>query len=126
MKYSYLLVLALMFIACSYENATSEDPIFCTEEARPGLEITVKEANSNTILIENITVVAIDSSGAETLENFPNSQSFVGAFEKPGRFIIQVESEGYQRFVSQDSIVVNKDACHVITEKREVILSRER
>jgi len=64
----------------------------------------------------------MDGSYTETLANFSSADIFVGAFERTGNYTLEIRGEGYETYTSQDPITVEKDICHVITEKREVIL----
>ncbi|WP_299213126.1 hypothetical protein [uncultured Aquimarina sp.] len=118
-----ILILLVVSSACNLDEQDTLDPVFCTEELRPGLEITVKDANNNdTFLISGITVVATDDNYTETLVNFANTDTFIGAFERTGTYIITVSGNGYETFTSTIPIIVDKDICHVITESREIML----
>ncbi|MDH7447262.1 hypothetical protein [Aquimarina sp. 2201CG14-23] len=118
-----ILIALLICTACNLDEQETTDPVFCTEEARPGLEISVKDGiNSDVFLVTGITVVATDNDYTETLENITNSNTFVGAFERTGTYIITISGDGYETFTSTIPIIVDKDICHVITESREYIL----
>ncbi|WP_378180387.1 hypothetical protein [Aquimarina sp. SS2-1] len=118
-----VLILLVICSACNLEEQNTSDPIFCTEEARPGLEITIRDAiNSDMFLTTGITVVATDDQYTETLTNFVDTNTFIGAFERTGSYTITVSGDGYETFVSNTPIMVDKDICHVITESREFIL----
>ncbi|WP_025743705.1 peptidase associated/transthyretin-like domain-containing protein [Aquimarina pacifica] len=113
-------ILTLLF-ACSNDEDKTENPILCTEEARPGIEVTVKDAEDDTLLIEEVQVVITEGDYSESLENFSGSALFLGAYERPGSYIVIVTKSGYNTFTS-DPIVVGEDLCHVITESVEVLL----
>ncbi|MDY8138743.1 hypothetical protein [Aquimarina sp. 2201CG5-10] len=114
-----ILVLLVLCTACNLDDSTS-DPVLCTEDLRPGLEITVKSL-SDTFSIEGVTVVATEGLYTETLQHLVDSQTFVGAYERTGTYRITVTKQGFQAYTS-DPITVQADACHVITETREVEL----
>jgi len=121
MKFLYFGIL-LIFLSCSLNN-TDENP--CTEEARAGLNITVKDAVTNQLLSSCITVIAKDGTYTETLEFFTgNNPVFSGAWERAGTYIITVSGVGYTTFVS-DAITVTADECHVIPQQLQVILQPE-
>lgn len=112
----------LLFLSC---DSTKTDGIPCTEEARAGLNITVKDAVTNRLLGEGITVKATDGSFMETLEFFnANEPVFSGAWEREGDYIIRVSGIGYITFVSE-TITVKADECHVIPQQLQLILQPE-
>lgn len=117
-----LIICLFIFLSCT-SNKTDE--IQCTEEARAGLNITVKNAVNNQILGEGITVKATDGNYTETLEFFnANNPVFSGAWERAGTYIITVSGVGYVTFVSE-SITVTSDECHVIPQQLQVSLQPE-
>ncbi|WP_299258949.1 hypothetical protein [uncultured Aquimarina sp.] len=118
-----ILILLVICSACNIDEQDTSDPVFCTTEARPGLEITLKDdTNSETLLGIGITVVVKDNDYTETLQRLPDSNVFVGAYERIGTYAITVSGDGYETFTSTIPIFVDKDICHVITESREIIL----
>lgn len=121
MKTLYICFIFL-FLSCTYNNP---DEIQCTEEARAGLNVTVKNAVTNQILGTGITVKATDGNYTETLEFFDaNNPVFSGAWERKGTYIITVSGVGYITFVS-GAITVAADECHVIPQQLQVILQPE-
>lgn len=118
-----LVVFSLFFLAicCCREN----DDINCTQEARAGLNVNVRDALTNNYLGEGITVVAQDGNYTEILEliNF-NPPAFAGAWEREGDYIITVSGEGYVTYVSE-TITVTSDPCHVIPQTLDVSLQPE-
>lgn len=119
----FLLSFLLVFIACDIDDDNTEDPIFCTQELRPGIEVIVKDAADETILFEGVKVVIIENEYQETLEGFSGGSSFFGAYEREGIYTVEVSKENYKKNTTS-SITVDKDLCHVITEKVEVLLEK--
>lgn len=118
------LLLCSLFIFLSCTSNKIND-IQCTEEARAGLNITVKNAVSNQVLGTGIKVIAKDGNYTETLEFFnANNPVFSGAWERPGTYIVTVSGVGYATFVSE-SITVTSDECHVIPQQLEIALQPE-
>ncbi|SEK75091.1 hypothetical protein SAMN04487910_1022 [Aquimarina amphilecti] len=118
-----VLILLVICTACNLDEQDTLDPVFCTDELRAGLEITVKDATVNDLfLTSGITVTIVDGDYTETLVNFDNTNLFVGAFERTGTYVITVRGDNYETFTSTVPIIVDKDICHVITESREIIL----
>lgn len=112
----------LLFLSCTFNNT---DEIQCTEEARAGLNITVKNAVTNQVLGNGITVTAKDGNYTETLEFFDAKNSvFSGAWERAGTYIVTVSGVGYITFVS-GAITVAADECHVIPQQLQVVLQPE-
>lgn len=121
-----ILFFALLALACSGDNDPN-DAHNCTEEARAGLNITVKDAVTNEFLGEGITVVATDGQYTETLEymGYPDMQAnFAGAWERPGTYVLTVSGAGYQTYTSEP-VIVGSDVCHVIQEMVTVALQPE-
>lgn len=100
-----------------------DDDIYCTQEAKAGLNVTVKDAATNEILSEGVTVVAQDGNYTETLEAFTGDATtvFIGAWERQGTYIVTVSKQGYQTFTSS-AIQVTADECHVIPQLLNVAL----
>ncbi len=124
MKKLVIIISLIMFVACNSDDDKTEDPIFCTEEARAGLEVTVRDGIGGAFLTEGVTVVAQDNDYKETLENFTGANNFVGAFERAGTYIITISKNGYADKTSEP-IIVGEDICHVITESLEVVLEKQ-
>lgn len=116
-----------LFLACmTFLLATTceeDDEVYCTQEAKAGLNITVKDAVNGEFLSTGVTVIAQDGSYSETLEQFTNEEIpvFIGAWERIGTYTITVSKEGYQTFTSEP-IVVTADVCHVIPQQINVDL----
>ncbi|WP_109436134.1 hypothetical protein [Aquimarina sp. AU119] len=117
-----LLLISIILLSCNDDDKT-EDPVLCTLEARPGLEITVKDAMDDIFLVEGVEVVATDNEYVETLENIIGTNVFVGAYERKGTYTIVVNKTGYTTSTN-GPIIVNEDICHVITESLEVLLRK--
>ena len=122
MKKIFLLLACTPFLlATSCDD--DDDEIICTQEAKSGLNITVKDAVTDELLTTGVTVIAQDGLYTETLEQFPNEEVpvFIGAWERVGTYVVTVSKEGYQTFTSQP-IVVTADVCHVIPQQITVEL----
>lgn len=119
---SLLIICLFIFLSCTSNKI---DGVPCTEEARAGLNITVKNTITNQILGEGITVKATDGNYTEILEFFnANNPVFSGAWERAGTYIIIVSGVGYVTFVSE-AITVTSDQCHVIPQQLQVSLQPE-
>lgn len=103
-------------------HCSHDDDVNCTLEARAGLNITVKDAITQAVLTEAVTVQAAEGAYVETLEDISGSGVFSGAWEREGSYVVTVSKEGYQTYVSE-TIVVDADACHVIPESRTILLT---
>tara|TARA_R110000850_G_scaffold271031_2_gene404721 strand:- start:113682 stop:114008 length:327 start_codon:yes stop_codon:yes gene_type:complete len=103
----------------------NDDSIACTQEARAGLNVTVKDAATNNYLGLGTTVLATDGDYSETLEYMDGIvPTFAGAWEREGNYILTVSAEGYAAYVSE-TITVTSDECHVIPQQVEVLLQPE-
>ena len=113
-KIILLLAIAPFLLATSCDD---DDQIYCTQEAKAGLNITVKDAVTNEYLSTGVTVIAQDGSYTETLEAFPQSDIpvFMGAYERVGTYTFTVSKEGYQTYTSE-LVTLTADVCHVIPQ----------
>jgi hypothetical protein len=121
MKKIFLLLACTPFLLAM--TCDEDDEIICTQEAKAGLNITVKDAVTDELLSMGVTVIAQDGSYSETLEQFPNEEVpvFIGTWERVGTYVVTVSKEGYQTFTSEP-IVVTADVCHVIPQQVTVEL----
>ena len=115
MKKIFLLLACTPFLLAT--TCDDDDDIYCTQEAKAGLNFTVKDAVTDEVLSTGVTVVAQDGTYTETLELFPNSDIavFIGAWERVGTYTVTVSKEGYQTY-TLELIVVTADVCHVIPQ----------
>ncbi|GAA4279450.1 carboxypeptidase-like regulatory domain-containing protein [Aquimarina mytili] len=123
MKRLVFISIVIAFWACNNDDDKTEDPIFCTLEARPGIEVRVKDAIDEMFLVEGVEVIITDGEYKETLTSFSGNNTFFGAYERVGTYIIEVRKNGYQTKIT-DPVVVEKDICHVITQNLEVLLEK--
>jgi hypothetical protein len=96
------------------------EPIACTADFRPGIEVSVTTPNPNAC---SATVEIQDGTYTETLKSQGSSGRtcvFSGAGERAGKYTITASLKG---FTTQTlSTKVAKDECHVITQKLSVKL----
>ncbi|MDP2160987.1 MAG: carboxypeptidase-like regulatory domain-containing protein [Flavobacterium sp.] len=116
MKKIFLLMACMPFFLTTSCN-NDDDAVVCTQEAKAGLNVTVKDAVTNAVLSDGVTVIAQDGPYVETLQLFTGDDVvvFFGAIERVGTYIVTVSKEGYQTFTSEP-IVVTADVCHVIPQ----------
>lgn len=118
-----LLFISLVAISCN-SNDDSTDVVNCTEEFVYGLNVNVKDATTNSVLVDGVTVKAVDGTYSETLEVVENISIFLGAGERVGNYVVMVSKEGYQTFTSE-VVTVKADQCHVLTKTVDVELQPE-
>lgn len=114
MKKIFLVLACMPFLLAA---TCDDDDVYCTQEAKAGLNITVKDALTNEILSNGVAVTAQDGTYTETLEAFTGDATtvFIGAWERQGTYIVTVSKQGYQTFTSSP-IQVTSDECHVIPQ----------
>ncbi len=105
-----------MIFGCNNNDGNS---VACTEIYVYGLNVTVKNAVSNEIITNGITVLASEGDYAEELVLFADSYS--GAGERPGSYILKITGNEYQNYISE-IIEVGTDVCHVIPELVQIDL----
>jgi len=115
MKKVLLLLCCLPFLMASTCEDSPQDDIFCTTEARAGLNVQVRLAGSSAFETTGVSVTATDGSYVEPLEFYQGSTIFSGAYERQGTYIITVSKPGYVTHTSLP-ITVTADECHVISQ----------
>ena len=108
--------LCIVFLFASvFSCGNKDDGVNCTEIYVYGLNVTVTDASTDEVLTTDVIVSAEDGSYTEVLTLI--SDSFVGAGERPGNYLITVVAEGYN---SQTTGIINVeltgDECHVVPE----------
>lgn len=106
----------------------SEPGAVCTQEARPGLQVELKDkATGATTGFTNVVVIARDgaySDSASFPAYPPQFQTAVSlAYERAGTYALTVRADGYQPW-ERSGIVVTADRCHVITQTFTALLER--
>lgn len=120
-----LLLIIAIFPLLATQCNEDDNGIACTEEARAGLNITIKDSETNAYLSEGVSVVATDGSYSETLQSFDSTEPiFSGAYEREGNYTITVSKTGYVTYTSE-VISVTSDVCHVIPQQRTILLQPE-
>jgi len=120
-KWIFLLGFTPFLMAMQCNEDDNRNLINCTQEARAGLNVTVQDAISHSVLTDGVTVQATDGTYSETLERIPGSDVFSGAWEREGSYVLTVSKEGYQTHTSE-TLIVTADVCHVIPQNRTVEL----
>ena len=124
MRYPALPAIVLV-AACS----TTDPPGPCTADLRPGIVVTIRDANTGEAVagqamgqVEDSRYV--DSLRAYAFEGTPSVMlSRAAAFERPGTYEVTVFADGYQPWV-RDGVRVDetRDGCHVLTVELEADL----
>lgn len=120
MKTKLLIIISVLLIGSS-SCKIIDDPLSCTEQYVYGLSVTLKDAVTNSIIFDNITIKAMDGSYEETLINLEGSNYFIGAGERSGAYSLIITSPDYKTYTS-DPVLVYSDDCHVIPEVIEFTL----
>jgi len=116
-----LFFIALVAISCNSNDDDATPEVNCTDVFVYGLNVNVKDAVTDAVLTDGVTVKAVDGSYTEILETVENVSTFVGAGERVGAYTVTVSKEGYQTYTSP-VVTVKGDQCHVLTETVNVEL----
>jgi hypothetical protein len=120
-----LLIIVLLPFLLATQCDKEDNGIACTEEAKAGLNITIKDAETNVYLSDGVSVIATDGSYSEALVSFDVAEPiFSGAYEREGNYTITVSKSGYVTYTSE-IITVTSDVCHVIPQQRTILLQPE-
>jgi hypothetical protein len=93
----------------------------CTLNIVPGVEAEVKDRLTNEYLTVTPRGVVREGTyqdslrdGGQTLDVPPRTISLIGADERPGRYVVQLEAEGYQPWDTA-GVEARESDCHVRT-----------
>ena len=105
------LVLALTLAAgCTASNAT--DPVVCTTEARAGITVVVRDADTQAGIAALARGSVTDGAYVDSLRANDSTTTMSAAYERAGTYSVDVRATGYQGFVTT-GVTVTKDQCHV-------------
>lgn len=102
-------------VACFCGNEPDDLNLNCTEEFVYGLTVTLINAETSQVITQNVSITAIDDDYQEQLMLQPGSQSFIGAGERPGLYMLEITSTEYEPVIIED-IFLDFDGCHVIPQ----------
>jgi len=101
--------------------AACQDPEACALNVVPGVEVEVRDGVTGELLTTAPRGVAREGAfqdslrvGSTTLELPPRVMTLIGADERTGRYVVQVEADGYQAWDTA-GIQVTAGECHVQT-----------
>lgn len=88
----------------------------CTDEARPGIRVTIVDAATGSPVEGDVTVIATEGSYTDTV-NLPAADGprmALLAFERAGTYRVEVQGPGYAAWLAPP-VRVTEDDCHVRT-----------
>lgn len=121
-KLAFLFCIPFLTLNSCDNDQPNEELIFCTTQFVYGLNVTVKDAQTNEVLTNGVVITATDGGYSENLELFETNDYFLGAGERAGNYTLTVSKDGYITYVS-DVITLTRDVCHVIPKQIEVKLT---
>lgn len=95
--------------------ACAENPmVACTEEARPGLSVTVRDSLTGAA-VATVEVIAAEGAFADTARgSLLGSGVYSLVYERAGTYTVTVVDSSYQTW-QQSGVRVTADECHVRT-----------
>jgi hypothetical protein len=107
-------ILLLVGLAgCTASNTT--DPVVCTTEARAGITVTVRDAETQAGIAALARGAVSDGAYVDSLRANGSATTMSAAYERAGTYTVDVRATGYQGFTTT-GIKVTKDQCHVIPQ----------
>jgi len=87
----------------------------CTEEARPGLSITVRDSVTGAAVANGVEIVAREGEYADTARgSLLGSGVYALVYERAGSYDVTVSHPSYRTWV-RAAVRVTEDECHVKT-----------
>ena len=123
MRFFFLTAFALLLAAAAGGCVSSAAS--CTQEARAGLMVTVRNASTQSLVCD-ADVVAESGGSKETLmaDGPAGNCGYTGAVEKPGTYVLTVAKAGFQTQTTPAEVVtMTADGCHVNGVSVSVTLS---
>ena len=114
-------IFCLIFLLTCGVTSCKQEGVICTEEARAGLQLTVRSGITGAVLSEGVSVLAVSGDYFEELQRYTGDSVFVGLFERPGTYEITITKESYKQLIL-DSIRIDADECHVITVVKDALI----
>ena len=108
----------VMLTACGTVPTEAPAGISCTRQLVFGINVIVRDSVSDALIGSGTTVVAIALNARDSVSvpaNTPSMDDFVFRLfpERAGTYSVGIQRQGYVTW-GRHSIVVAKDACHVI------------
>jgi hypothetical protein len=116
MKKFIIFLFASLAFACN--NDDDKDTVYCTEEVRPPLVVSVTDAVNGAVLTEGVTVLAV--SGATSVNIPLQGNKFVGG-PSANTYVVKVSSAGYADYTSETQ-TQEFGQCGVVTNNISVLL----
>lgn len=118
--------LLLLLASLAGLSACSTDPIgvICTEEARPGIVVDVRDAGTGEPAAEGAVLTLSDPPFVQVVDQ-TTVQGLVlfGAVERPGTYDVMIEKAGFETWTREDvEVSLTPDECHVETVHLEARL----
>ncbi len=122
---SYLATLGIFCCLLAGACDTAE-PVLCTLEARPGIEIEVRDAVTGEAAAAGAVGIATENAFADTLMAFSDGVPLVltGLYERAGTYEVLITKAGYHAW-RVSGVKIERDECHVKTVRLEARLLRE-
>lgn len=108
------LLLATLGTAVVVSEYSSKDAPLCTLQLQSGLVLWVRDQNGNAIRGAEV------NAGPLTGSFWEFDGGYSGLPERSGTFRVTVAKDGY--LPHTEKVTIRKDACHVITEERDIVL----
>ena len=115
--------IGLALVACSLSLAfgtACQPEIYCTEEARSSVQVTVVDESGNASLAATVRyqLNGGDWANADCVVSAEaGCEEWVTGYEQPGTYNIEASSEGYQTATATVEVLETEDGCHVDTEQ---------
>lgn len=117
---SKCITLGLSLFTAAFFPACGDDSVACTEIAVASVQVKVVDA-SNTVVMDAQVTFTLDGGPVEEAQcavppvSGGGCGEWITAYERAGTFVVTAKSADGMKTASQ-TVLVEKDACHVITE----------
>jgi hypothetical protein len=101
---------SLLGVGCSAVDPT--DITVCTQEARAGITVDVRDSVTNALVGSGSIVVVREGAFVETATGTSGAGPYPLVFERAGTYTVSVTQSGYQPW-TKSGVQVTKDKCHV-------------
>lgn len=103
-------------------SCDTAEPVLCTLEARPGIEIEVRDAFTGEAAAAGAVGIATENAFADTLRGVP--LVLTGLYERAGTYEVLITKAGYNAW-RVSGVKIERDECHVMTVRLKARLLRE-
>ncbi|MFQ5538295.1 MAG: carboxypeptidase-like regulatory domain-containing protein [Gemmatimonadota bacterium] len=118
------LILLLLTAAAAACGSDGQEPIFCTQEYRAGINVEIRDAATLLPAAEGAVLTVKDGDYQEVETSTFDGLTMSAAWERAGVYDVTVTKTGYRPWF-KSGVEVTADECHVQSVQLQALLERD-